>query len=70
MSGVAVAGLGMYVAPLLTAGLQIACLAVTGAAVIVLQVYYLRRISQLRRTRDSVATELDDLQRDWFWIRF
>ena len=65
MSGVAVAGLGMCVAPFLSASLQIACLAVTGAAVIALQVYYLRKISQLKRTRDSVAAELDDLQRNY-----
>ena len=65
MSGVPVAGLGMYLAPFLSAGLRIACLAVTAAAVIVLQVYYLRKISQLKRTRDSVAAELDDLQRNY-----
>ena len=65
MSGVALAALGMYLAPFLSARLQIACLAVTGAAVIALQVYYLRKISQLKRSRASVAAELDYLQRDY-----
>ena len=64
MSGVALAALGMYLAPFLSAGLRIVCLAMTGAAVIVLQVYDFRKISQLKRTRDSMAAELDDLQRN------
>jgi hypothetical protein len=64
MVGIAVAGVGMYVAPFLSAGLQPACLAVTGAAIIVLQVYERRNISRLKRWRDETAAELEDLLRD------
>jgi hypothetical protein len=59
---IAVACAGMYAAPFLSAGLKLACLAVTGAAIIVLQVYDHRRISQLKRSRDNLAAQLDDLQ--------
>jgi hypothetical protein len=63
--GVAVACAGLYAIPFLSAGPKLACLAVTGAAVIALQVYYFRRISLHKQMRDSVAAELDDLQRNW-----
>jgi len=54
----------MYVAPFLSAGLQIACFAVTGAAVLILQLYDRRRISQLKRTKDGlVETETRDAAR-------
>jgi hypothetical protein len=64
MVAVAVAGVGMYVAPLLSPGLQIACLSVTGAAIIVLLVYVRHKISQLKRSRDSVAADLEYLLGD------
>jgi hypothetical protein len=60
----AVAGLGMYVAPLLSPGLQFPCLAVTGAVIIVLLVYYCRKISQLKRWRDKAVANLVDLLGD------
>jgi membrane protein YdbS with pleckstrin-like domain len=64
MVAVAVAGVGMYLAPLLPPGLQIACLAVTGAAIVVLLVYVCHKISQLKRWRDKAAADLVDLLGD------
>jgi hypothetical protein len=64
MVAVAVAGFGMYVAPILPPGRQIACLAVTGAAIIVLHLYVCRKISQLKRWRDKAAADLKDLLSD------
>ena len=61
---VAVACVGRYAAPLLSAGPRLACLAVTGAAVIVLQLYECRKISRLKRSRDSLAAQLDDMLRE------
>jgi hypothetical protein len=62
--GIAVACAGLYAAPFLSAGPKLACLVVTGAAVIVLQVYCFHRISQLKASRDGLAPQLDDLLRD------
>jgi hypothetical protein len=57
----AIIGLAMYAAPLLSAGLRIACWIATGAAVLALQIYDRRKISQLKQERDIVAAELDEL---------
>jgi hypothetical protein len=54
--------LALYAAPLLLAGLRIACWIVTGAAVLALQIYERRKISQLKREREIVAAELDELE--------
>jgi hypothetical protein len=56
--------LALYAAPFLSGGLQVACLVVTGAAVFVLQLYDRRKISQLKRSRDSLAAQLGDLLRN------
>jgi hypothetical protein len=55
---VAIICVALYAAPFLSAGLQVACLAVTGTAVFVLQLYDRRRISQLKRTRDDLVAQL------------
>jgi uncharacterized membrane protein len=57
---VAIICLALYAAPFLSAGLQVACLGLTGVAVFVLHLYDRRRISQLKRSRDAVAAELAD----------
>jgi hypothetical protein len=64
MVAVAVAGVGMYVATLLSPSLQIACLAVTVAAIIVLLVYVRHRISRFKLLRDKAAADLVDLLGD------
>jgi anti-sigma-K factor RskA len=61
---VAITCVGLYAAPFLSAGLQVACLAVTGAAVFVLQLYDRRKISRLERSRDGLAAQLGDLPRE------
>jgi hypothetical protein len=61
---VAIAGVGLYAAPYFSAGLKIACLAVTGVVICVLQLHDHRKISQLKQTRDSQAAQLGDLPRD------
>jgi len=61
---VAIACVGLYAAPFLSAGLQVACLAVTGSAVFVLHLVDRRKISQLKRSRDGLAAQLGDLPRE------
>jgi anti-sigma-K factor RskA len=61
---VAIICLALYAAPFLSAGLQVACLAVTGAAVFVLHLVDRRKISQLKRSRDGLAAQLGDLPRE------
>jgi hypothetical protein len=56
--------LALYAAPFLSAGLQVACLAVTGVAVFVLHLVDRRKISQLKRSRDGLAAQLGDLPRE------
>jgi hypothetical protein len=61
---VAVAGVGLYALPFFTTGLRIVCLVVTAAAVCVLLLYNFRKIAQLKRERDDLAADLDDLLSD------
>jgi Flp pilus assembly protein TadB len=61
---VAVACVGLYAAPLLSAGWRIVCLAVTGVMVIIFQAYDLRKISQFKRSRNELLEQLDYLQRE------
>jgi hypothetical protein len=56
--------LALYAAPFLSAGLQVARLAVTGVAVFVLQLYDRRKISQLKRSMDGLAAQLGNLPRE------
>jgi len=56
--------LAQYAAPFLSAGLQVPCLAVTAAAVLVLHLYDRRKISHLKRSRDGLAAQLGDLPRE------
>jgi hypothetical protein len=58
--------LAVYAAPLLSAGLQVALWIVTGAAVLVRQIYDFRKISQLKQERDNYAADLDELAADDF----
>jgi hypothetical protein len=44
--------------------LRIACLAVTAAVVLVHRLHDHRKISRLKRSRDNMAAQLDDLLRD------
>ena len=50
--------IAMYAAPLIPTGLQIACWAAAAAAVLVLQVFDLRKISALKRSRDELKAQL------------
>jgi hypothetical protein len=61
MLSVAVAGLGLYAAPVLSAVLRIACLGATAAAVCALQFYDQRKITQLKRSRDELLRETEAL---------
>ncbi len=61
---VAIACVALYAAPFLSAGLQVACLALTAAAVPVLHLYHRRRISELKRSRDALAAQLADRPRE------
>jgi hypothetical protein len=58
-----VACMGLYAAPLLSPGRNLACLVMTGFVIILLQLYDRRRTSELRFLRDDLATQLDDLLR-------
>ncbi len=58
---IAVACVGLYAVPFLSDGLKVPCLAVTAVVIIILQVYDIRRISQLKASSDDLAAQLDDL---------
>jgi hypothetical protein len=59
-----VASVGMYAVPFLSAGLQLACWAVTAAAIVIIQLYEQRKISRLKLMRDDVAAELKNLHQE------
>jgi hypothetical protein len=56
-----VASVGMYAVPFLSAGLQLACWAVTAVAIVIVQLYEQRKISRLKLMRDELATQLKEL---------
>ena len=58
---VAIICVALYAAPFLSPGLRYACLGVTAAAVLVLQLYGRRKISRLKISRDDLAA----LQDQW-----
>jgi hypothetical protein len=61
MLSVAVVGLGLYAAPVLSIIPRIACLGATAAAVCALQFYDQRKIAQLKRSRDELMQETEAL---------
>jgi hypothetical protein len=61
MLSVAVVGLGLYAAPIRSAGLRVACLGATAAAVCALQFYDQRKITQLKRSREELVQETEAL---------
>jgi hypothetical protein len=58
---VGAASVGMYAVPFLSGGLQLACWAVTIAAILAIQIYEQRKISHLKLMRDDVAAQLKEL---------
>jgi hypothetical protein len=56
--------LGLYAGPFLSAAVRAACWAAAGLAVVILQVYDCRRISELMRIRDSLEPQPDDPEDD------
>jgi hypothetical protein len=59
MLSVAVLGLGLYAAPVLSTVLRVACLAATAAAICALQFYDLRKVAQIKRSRGGPMQETE-----------
>jgi hypothetical protein len=64
LSCAAIAGVALYATQLLSAGGKLACIAGTGAALLLLLMYERRKISHLKQWRDSLAEELAGLLSD------
>jgi hypothetical protein len=58
--GAGVASVGLYLAPFLSAGLRIVCLSVTGAAVLAIQLYNYRKITQCKRSPEPLMTRPEE----------
>jgi hypothetical protein len=55
------ASVGMYALPFLSDGLQLACVAVTIAAILAIQIYEQRKISCFKLMREDLAAQLKEL---------